>query len=177
MGQASPSVGPDGTVYSFDGIKGSIVALDGLSGNVKWRNQYDALAKEHLVWVPFLPRVTTVDGLITVTDSGLLVFFNFNYKIGRGERSFPQPRKMMVGQLDSTTGELLGSFEIRDTSSAFVVPDRDGSLYLTLGAAASSISYYGVNPKLPFFLRADWKPKGGLVALAPKAPPEAANSE
>jgi len=173
MGQASPSVGPDGTVYSFDGMKGSIVALDGVSGKVKWRKQYDALAKARLRWVPFLPRVTTVDGLITVTDSGLLVFFNLNYKIGSGELVFPQPRKIMVGQLDPATGEVLGSFETRDTSSAFVVPDRDGSLYLTLGAASSSISYYGVNPKLPRFLRANWKPRAGLVAMAPKAPPEA----
>jgi outer membrane protein assembly factor BamB len=169
MGQASPTVGPDGTVYSFNGMKGQVVAIDGRNGNVKWRKQYDAIAKDQLFWVPFIPRIATVDGLITVTDNGLWVFFNLNYQIGDDERTFPQPRKTIVGQLDRDSGELLDWFESRDTSSAFVVPDIDGSLYLTLGGSASSISYYGVNPNLPRFLRSDWKPKAGLVAMAPIA--------
>ena len=167
MGQASPSVGPDGTIYSFNGIEGTIVAIHGDNGGIKWRRQYDFIAEDHLWWVPFIPRKTTVDGLITVTDNGLWVFFDLNYEIRGGELPYPQPRKVVVGQVDANTGELLAWFESRDTSGAFVVPDCDGSLYLTLSAAASSISYYGVNPKLPGFLQNDWKPQAGLVALAP----------
>ena len=72
-----------------------------------------------------------------------------------------------MGQLGANTGELLAWFESRDTSGAFVVPDSDGSLYLTLSATASSVSYYGVNPKLPKFLQTELKPQAGLVALAP----------
>ncbi|MBW2275624.1 MAG: PQQ-binding-like beta-propeller repeat protein [Deltaproteobacteria bacterium] len=170
MGQASPSVGPDGTIYSFNGIEGTIVAIDGATGSVRWRRQYDALAEEHLAWRPLVRRVTTVDGLITVTDSGLWTFFDLNYEISGGEQPYPQPRKVIVGQLDAASGELLAWFESRDSSGAFAVPDVDGSFYLTLSGAATSISYYGVDPKLPWFLRAGWKPQAGLVALRPVQP-------
>ncbi|MBP8927167.1 MAG: hypothetical protein KBG75_15000, partial [Pseudomonadales bacterium] len=64
-------------------------------------------------------------------------------------------------------GAVLGWFEARDSSGAFVVPDANGRLYLTLSSAATSISYYGVDPKLPWFLRARIKPVGGFVAMAP----------
>jgi outer membrane protein assembly factor BamB len=168
MGQASPSVGPDGGVYSFNGIEGTIVAIDGGTGALRWRKQYDFIAEDHLAWRPFLGRVTTVDGLITVTDNGLFTFFDLNYEIPGGERPYPQPRKVVVGQLDPASGELLAFFSSRDTSGAFAVPDADGRWYLTLSGTSSSISYYGVNPQLPFFLRSDWKPQAGLVALAPR---------
>jgi hypothetical protein len=160
-------VGPNGAIYSFNGIEGTIVAIDGSNGAIKWRRQYDPLAVEHLAWRPTLERVATVDGLITVTDSGLWAFFDLNYEIKGGEQSFPQPRKVIVGQLDPESGELVGWFESRDSASAFVIPDVDGSFYLTLSGAATSISYYGVDPKLPWFLRAGWKPQAGLVALKP----------
>jgi len=167
MGQASPSVGPDNTVYSFNGIEGTIVAINGYDGNIKWRKQYDFIAEDHLWWLPFVPRVATVDGLITVTDNGLWVFFDLNYEIRGGDQAYPQPRKVVLGHLDEKSGRLLACVECRDTSAAFVVPDTDGSLYLTLSGTASSIGYYGVNPKLPKFLRTKLKPKAGLVALAP----------
>jgi outer membrane protein assembly factor BamB len=170
MGQASPSVGPEGTIYSFNALAGTIVAIDGSDGSVRWRKQYNALAAEHLAWRPWLGRVTTVDGLITVTDSGLWAFFDLNYEIRGGEQPYPQPRKVIVGQLDSASGELLGWFESRDSSGAFAVPDVDGRFYLTLSGAATSISYYGVDPKLPWFLRAGWKPEAGLVAMRPIEP-------
>ncbi|MEE3328811.1 MAG: hypothetical protein VX252_15845, partial [Myxococcota bacterium] len=66
--------------------------------------------------------------------------------------------------------DIVASFESPDTSSAFFVPDVDGQAYLTLSGAASSIAYYGVNPKLPSFLRVDRKPTAGLVALKRQAP-------
>ncbi|MCP4628906.1 MAG: PQQ-binding-like beta-propeller repeat protein [bacterium] len=167
MGQASPSIGPDNTIFSFNGIEGTIVAINGDNGVIEWRKQYDFIAEDHLTWVPFLPRVTTVDGLMTVTNNGLWAFFDLNYEISGNEQAYPQPRKVVVGQLDTNNGELLAWFESRDTSGAFMVPDSDGSIYLTLSGAASSISYYGVNPKLPGFLQNDRKPQAGLVALAP----------
>jgi hypothetical protein len=168
MGQASPSIGPDGTIYSFNGIEGTIVAIDGTSGDLRWRRQYDDLAEAHLPWLPLLPRVATVDGIITVTDSGLLAFFDLNYEIRGGEQDYPQPRKVLVGLVDPSNGELLTWFESRDTSGALAVPAPDGSIYLTLSGTASSISYYGVDPQLPGFLRADRKPEAGLVAYGPR---------
>ena len=76
-------------------------------------------------------------------------------------------RKIVVAQLDTANGELLGWFESRDSSGAFVIPDADGSIYLSLSGTATSIGYYGVDPKLPGFLRANLEPRAGLVALKP----------
>lgn len=165
MGQASPAVGPDETIYSFTGLSGTIVAIEGQTGQIKWRRQYDDFAREHLFWVPFLGRVTTVDGLITVTDSGLFAFFDLNYELRGGDQPYPQPRQVRVGQIDPENGDIVASFESPDTSGAFFIPDIEGRAYLSLSGAASSIAYYGVNPKLPSFLRVDRKPKAGLVAL------------
>jgi len=168
MGQASPSVGPDGTVYSFNGIAGIVVAIDGATGAVKWRRQYDAVAEQHLPWRPFLPRVATVDSIITVADNGLLLFLDLNYRLPLGEAPYPQPRKVVVAQLDTGDGDLTGWFEARDSSGAFVIPDIDGNIYLSLSGAATSISYYGVDPQLPGFLRSGFLPRAGLVAYRPR---------
>ena len=167
MGQASPTVGGDGTIYSFNGMRGTIVAIDGASGALKWSRQYDDIARAHLGWRPLLDRVATVDSIITATDNGLLAFLDLNYRLPIGEGEYPQPRKIVVVQLSLEDGAVLGWFEARDSSGAFVVPDANGRLYLTLSSAATSISYYGVDPKLPWFLRAGIKPVGGFVAMTP----------
>ena len=168
MGQASPSIGPDGMIYSFNGFAGTIVAIDGSNGEIAWREQYDFVAEQQLAWRPFLGRVATVDGLITVTDNALWAFLDLNYQIKGGEQPYPQPRRVIVAQLDRHTGELLAWFESRDSSGAFAIPDADGRFYLTLSGTATSISYYGINALLPSILRSDWKPEAGLVALAPR---------
>ena len=102
-----------------------------------------------------------------MTDNGIWAFLDLNYLIGSGDLQFPQTRKVVVVHLDEKNGEPLGWFESPDTSGAFVVPDADGTLYLTLSGAASSISYFGINDQLPFFLRSPLQPVGGLVALRP----------
>ena len=160
-------VGPDNTIYSFNGIAGTVVAIDGDSGKVKWRRQYNEVARQHLPWRPFLERVSTVDGIITVTDTGLWTFFDLNYVLPGGEQDFPQPHKIVVVQLNAANGNVLSWFEARDASGAFVIPDRHGYQYLSLSGTATSISYYGVNPQLPSFLRSDLKPEAGLVVMKP----------
>jgi outer membrane protein assembly factor BamB len=171
MGQASPSVGPDGTIYSFNGLAGTIVAVDGTTGAVKWSRQYDDIAHQHLRWIPGLSRLATVDSLITVTDNGLWAFLDLNYEIGSDEQSFPQPRKIVVTHLDVNNGDVLGWFESPDSSGAFMVPNADGMIYLTLSGTATSISYFGINDQLPFFLRSPLRPQGGLVAFKPAGSP------
>lgn len=168
MGQASPSIGPDGTIYSFNGLEGTIVAIAGEDGSLRWRKQYDFIAEQQLAWRPLLRRVTTVDGLITVTDNAIWTFFDLGYEIRGGDQPYKQPRKVVVGQIDPENGTLLAWFDSRDTSGAFAVPDEDGRWYLTLSGTSSSISYYGVNPRLPGFLQSDLKSEAGLVALEPR---------
>lgn len=165
MGAASPSIGPDGVIYSFNGMAGTIVAIEGESGRVRWRMQYDGVAEQLLAWRPLLPRVATVDGIITVSDTGVWAFLDLGYRIDGGEQPYKQPRRVVVAQLDPADGSVQAWFPSRDTSGAFAVPDEDGSWYLTLSGTSSSISYYGIDPKLPFFLRSGWKPEAGLVAL------------
>lgn len=165
MGQASPSIGPDETVYSFNGMEGTIVAIDGETGAVEWRQQYDHVAEAYLSSHWFAGRAATVDGIITVTDNGLWAFLDLCYEIGEDEEAYAQPRRIVLAHLDAATGDYIGGVESPDASAAFAVPASDGSIYLTLGAASTSISYYGVNEKLPFFLRSGLRPTGGLVAL------------
>jgi len=43
-----------------------------------------------------------------------------------------------VVQLSLEDGAVLGWFEARDSSGAFVVPDANGRLYLTLSSAANA---------------------------------------
>jgi hypothetical protein len=169
MGQASPTVGGDGTIYSFNGIRGTVVAIDGASGALKWRRQYDDIARAHLPWRPFLERVATVDCVITAASNGLLAYLDLNYRLPVGDGDYPQPRKIVVVHLALADGDVLGWFEARDSSGAFVIPDLDGRLYLTLSGAATSISHYGVDPELPAFLRAGTRPVGGIVAMVPLA--------
>ncbi len=167
MGQASPSIGPDGTVYSFNGEQGTIVAIDGKTGAIKWRRDYHQVAVDQLRWHLLFDRVATVDGLITVTDSGLWTFLDLCYQVDLGATPFPQPRKVVVAQIDPATGEVLATFDSRDASGAFVVPDAKGNQYLTLSATATSIFHYGVDPQLPFFLRSGFEPVGGIQVFRP----------
>lgn len=167
MGQASPSIGPDGTVYSFNGEEGTVVAIDGNTGAVKWRRSYHDVAVEQLSWHLLFDRVATVDGLITVTDSGLWTFLDLSYAVDLGPSPFPQPRKVVVAQIDPVSGNLIATFNARDTSGAFVVPDAKGNMYLTLSATASSVFRYGVDPQLPFFLRSGLEPIGGIQVFKP----------
>jgi hypothetical protein len=106
-----------------------------------------------------------VDGLITVTDNGLWTYLDLGYRIDGGEQPYAQPRKVVVVQLDPADGRVLSWFPSRDTSGAFAVPDEEGRWFLTLSGTSSSISFYGVDPQLPFFLRSGWRPEAGLVAL------------
>ena len=170
MGQASPTVSPDGTIYSFNGMAGMVVAIDPVDGSIRWRRQYDGLAREHLPWRPLLKRSTTIDSIITVADNGLLLCFDMNYLLPFGDNPFPQARKFLLAHLDAADGALLGWVETRDASSAMVVPDHDGSVYLSLGGIISSVGHYGVDPRLPHLLRADRKPLAGLMALKPSPP-------
>lgn len=118
MGQASPSIGPDGTVYSFNGEQGTIVAIDGKTGAIKWRRDYHHVAKEQLNWHLLFDRVATVDGLITVTDTGLWTFLDLCYQVDLGATPFPQPRKVVVAQIDPGSGEVIATFDSRDASGA-----------------------------------------------------------
>jgi outer membrane protein assembly factor BamB len=168
QGAASPSVGPDGTVYSFSGSE--IVALEGATGEHGWSRSYDDLA-ERLLPAPAFGRLrANVDSLLSLTDGPghpiLWACINLGPELP-GPRPFALPQLVVVAAIDARDGRVLGTTPIRDTSSAFVVPGPGGRLYVSLAGVTTSSIYYAGNDRLPEALRLTSAPKAGLVALAP----------
>ncbi|MEL7130494.1 MAG: PQQ-binding-like beta-propeller repeat protein [Pseudomonadota bacterium] len=170
QGQASPSIGPDGMVYTFDPVAGDVIAIRGDTGDLKWKRTYHNLAEAGLSRSLVAKREVAINSIITVTDNGLWIAMDLCYLFERGEQNFRQPQAVWVFHLDAETGDVLGSFEAPGSSSAFVTPDQDGNLYMSLGEVTTTISTYGVNPRLPGPLKSDYAPTGGLVAFRPGVP-------
>ena len=165
---ASPSVGPDGTVYSFSGSK--IIALEGTTGRIAWTRSYDDLAVQRLP-APASGRLrSNVDSLLTLTDGPehpiLWACINLGPELP-GPTPFALPQLVVVAALDARDGRVLGTTPIRDTSSAFVVPGPGGRLFVSLAGVTTSSIYYGRSDQLPEPLRSTAAPKAGLVALEP----------
>ena len=168
QGAASPSVGPDGTVYSFSGS--SIVALEGATGKLAWSKSYDGLASELLPAPAFGRLRGNIDSLLTLTDGPghaiLWACINLGVELP-GPTPFALPQLVVVAAIDARDGRVLGTTPIRDTSSAFVVPGPGGRLYVSLAGVTTSSIYYALNEQLPAALRWTAPPKAGLVALEP----------
>ncbi len=165
---ASPSVGPDGTVYSFSGP--DIVALDGASGKLRWSRSYDALAEKELPAPGFGRLRGNIDSVLTLTDGpdGTILWACINLGIELpGAESFALPQQVALVAIDAADGSVLSTIPIRDTSSAVIVPGPGGRLYVSLAGVTSSSIYYGLREQLPDALRPTEPPKAGLVALEP----------
>ena len=168
QGAASPSIGPDGTVYSSSGTE--IVALEGATGRLSWSRSYDDLASRLLPAPAFGELRGNVDSLLTLTNGPgytiLWACINLGVELP-GAMPFALPQMVVVTAIDARDGRVLGTTPIRDTSSAFVIPGPGGRLYVSLAGVTTSSIYYELNDQLPEALRWNEPPKAGLVALEP----------
>jgi hypothetical protein len=108
-----------------------------------------------------------VNSLISLSARKVWLAVDIGYLLTIGEAQVPQAHRHAIVAVDPADGHLICATELPGSSSAFLVPNADGRIYVTLVAAATSMQYYGVNPALPEELRAPGPPRAGLVAYGP----------
>lgn len=169
---ASPSVGPDGTVYLLGGKAGSSYKPN---GELAWVANLDELAADLIP--PVAPDAelgdpTTFNNAIpTITDSGILTTVAVGYGFTLGQ-STVLPVMQIVILLDEDTGEPVEGhdfLEIRDSVDGFVFPSLEGTIYVNNGSLMST----AVRPAIGIFEDdipegvTILPPVGGLQAFAP----------
>lgn len=183
----SPITTPDEKVFTFDFE--IITCFDGKTGDILWEiSTNDAVKKAGLVDdLPFTARfygtptsnplsgmVATADGIWTMLFVGVNVpipeKFQDQVEIpfeGMSKESFPQSINYYIAKFD-LDGNLISTIPFVD-GGAWTNMGPDGRFYANTMSFSSSISYYGVQPRLPFFMRNTAKPVGGFYAYEPKS--------
>jgi len=170
---ASPTVGPDGTVYTGGGA--DISALDPVDGSVKWTVGFDFLAESLLrarrpssAFPTGLP-VARTNSVIAATANRLWAVLTLGYDFADPESGMvvQQPHATLLVALDTRNGAVRGFTPLRDTCEGVISIGPDGSMYVTHAALLSSLFYFQVNPLLPRFWRIPGPPVAGFSALEP----------
>ncbi len=176
-GAASPSVGPDETIYTP--FQDHITAYT-RNGEVGWEVSYSALCKERLpepggVWSHILSEpVAFIDSILTVGMRrgwmNVVCGYDLPKFLSRSERTrVPVPQESLFVTFDLATGEIVDApIPLPETSEGFITPLSNGNAIVTTSGAISSIFYYMVNRILPERLRVDGPPKAGLLLLEPR---------
>jgi outer membrane protein assembly factor BamB len=176
-GSASPSVGPDETIYTpfQDGI--TAYAKD---GQVRWEKSYSTLCKERLpepggVWNYVLSEpVAFVNSILTVGMRrgwmNVVCGYHLPKFLSKSDRTrVPIPQESLFVTFDLATGEPVAEpLVLPETSEGFVTPLSNGNVMITTSGAITSIFYYMVNRILPEHLKVAGPPKAGLLLLEPR---------
>ena len=171
---ASPSVGPDGTIYSLAG--GEVIAISE-NGDELWRINFDAQATSMIPQIsPLIPRDSRANSVISVTPNRLYLTANLGYRLPTPTgKTFFMAARTFVFVIDPADGSIVASpVELRDTTEGGLTMASDGSIYITHGAIVSSISLWGVIPtirnpglKAALLNAMEVQPIGGISALEP----------
>ncbi|MCP4035998.1 MAG: PQQ-binding-like beta-propeller repeat protein [bacterium] len=175
-GAASPSVGPDGRIYT--GNLDHLLAFRS-DGSLAWRRDYNAFCAEQIPtlsgfwsWI-FSPPVAFVDSLFTVAarEGWLNIVCGYDLKLmpSNSRRTrVPVPQKSLVVPIDLRDGSPLDSaLPIPETSEGFILPVLNGNTIVTLSGAITSIFYNMLNPLLPERLEIPNEARAGLLLLEP----------
>ncbi|HIE30666.1 TPA: hypothetical protein EYP66_25695 [Candidatus Poribacteria bacterium] len=169
----SPSIGPEGIIYSMgDGLVHAIADY-GISGELLWSKDFDSIASEYLP--PYPPKdpklypTSMANSIISITPRYLYVVANLGYEIFLPvyEQYFFIPKITVMLIMDAVSSSVIAPpMELRDTCDGVITIASDGNIYITHGSTARSIAYYTMNPLLPDPLKVE-KPIGGISALEP----------
>ncbi|MFT5577184.1 MAG: outer membrane protein assembly factor BamB [Bermanella sp.] len=170
---ASPSVGPDNTIYVLGGDE--LVAVDGRDGETLWRRNYRDWARERhpKLWPRFGligsrgKADAYVDSVVTVSNGLLWTTLLVGYEINLPGRDFVHPAQTYLVALDPSNGTVLEEWRIPDSSEGGISISPTGDVYLNLLSAQASIAFYGgYQWLLPQTVRRP-RPRGGVYALSP----------
>ena len=176
-GSASPSVGPDETIYTPFQDRITAYAKD---GEVRWEKSYSSLCKERLpepggIWSYVLSEpVAFVNSLLTVGMRrgwmAVVCGYHLPKFLSKSDRTrVPIPQESLFVTFDLATGELIDEpLLLPETSEGFVTPLSNGNVIITTSGAITSIFYYMVNRILPERLQVAGPPKAGLLLLEPR---------
>jgi len=137
---------------------------------------FDSIASQYL---PSLPRpgkppldpISKANSIISVTPNYLYVAANLGYEIflpnSPYQKFFFIPKITVMLVLDLANGSVVvPPIVLRDTCDGTLTIGSDGSIYITHGSTARSITYYALNPILPPPLKVQ-APIAGISALEP----------
>jgi outer membrane protein assembly factor BamB len=176
-GSASPSVGPDETVFTPFQDRIRAYTRD---GDVRWERSYDGLCLKRLpppggVWDYVLSEpVAFIDSILTVGFRrgwmNVVCGYHLPELLSRSDRTrVPIPRESLLVTFDLATGDVVGDpVLLPETSEGFISPLGTGKVAVTTSGAISSIFFHMVNRILPERLRVDGPPKAGLLLLEPR---------
>jgi outer membrane protein assembly factor BamB len=167
---ASPSVGPDDTVYILGGQR--LVAVQGASGEIKWGRDYNDFVAQQLpeLWTRFglLEQgepVGFIDSVASVTPDLMWTTVLGGYSMNLFGRKFTHAAKTWLIAIKPQDGSLIASYPLPDTSEGGITIGPMGELYLDMLAAIASTSHYaGYQWILPSEVQMP-EPVGGLVAF------------
>jgi outer membrane protein assembly factor BamB len=167
---ASPTVGPDDTVYVLGGQR--LVAVQGASGEIRWARDYNDFVAQQLpeLWTRFglLEQgepVGFIDSVASVTPDLMWTTVLGGYSMNLFGRKFQHAAKTWLIAIKPQDGSLIASYPLPDTSEGGITIGPMGELYLDMLAAIASTSHYaGYQWILPSEVQMP-EPVGGLVAL------------
>ena len=121
---------------------------------------------------PLSGMIATADGIWTVLFVGVKIpipedaqdTFELPFE-GLPKDFYPQPIQYYLAKFDFD-GNLVTTAPFVDGGS-FMSMGIDGRMFVTTMSFNSSISYYGVSPKTPFFMDNTPEPHGGIVGYNP----------
>jgi outer membrane protein assembly factor BamB len=167
---ASPSVGPDDTVYVLGGQR--LVAVKGHSGEIKWQRDYNDFVGQHLpkLWTRFglLEQgepVGYIDSVASVTPDLMWTTVLGGYSMNFFGRKFQHAAKTWLIAVKPQDGSLIASYPVPDTSEGGITVGPMGELYLDMLAAIASIARHG---RYQWILPSEVQmsePVGGLIAF------------
>ena len=176
-GSASPSIGPDETIYTP--FQDQITAYT-KDGEVRWEKSYDGLCKERLpepggIWSYLLSEPAAfVDSILTVGMQrgwmNVVCGYHLPKFLSRSDRTrVPIPQESLFVTFDLANGNPVGvPVVLPETSEGFVTPLPNGKVMVTSSGAITSIFYDRLNPYLPERLQVAGPPKAGLLLLKPR---------
>ncbi len=176
-GSASPSIGPDETIYTPFQDRITAYTKD---GEMRWEKSYDELCKARLpepggIWGYLLSEPAAfVDSILTVGLRrgwmNVVCGYHLPKFLSRSDRTrVPIPQESLFVTFDLANGNPVGSpLPLPETSEGFVTPIPGGKVMITTSGAITSIFYDQLNPYLPERLQVAGPPKAGLLLLKPR---------
>ncbi|MFH1859303.1 MAG: DUF3604 domain-containing protein [Patescibacteria group bacterium] len=151
-------------------------AIDAQTGNIIWKKDYNYLAEERLKNISGYPRVTMIQGIVTVSPNRIIIPLGLGYKYTPSDLLL-WPIESVLVVLDRNGNIINEPYNLRDVSETIAVPDNSGNVHITYCSISSSLAYSlwerGLFPGLPKPL----EPVGGIEMFMPNGspppPPEA----